>query len=36
MGLESAITRPEEFAAHIHSEFQKWNKVVRDAGIKPE
>lgn len=36
IGMESADLGPEEFAAHIRSELQRWNKVVRDAGIKPD
>lgn len=36
IGLESASASPEEFAAFIRSELQKWNKVARDAGIKPD
>ena len=36
MGMEAANARPEEFAAYIRSEAQRWNKVVRDAGIKAD
>ncbi len=36
IGLESANAGPEEFAASIRSELQKWNKIVRDAGIKAD
>ena len=35
LGVEPSPARPEEFGALIRSELQKWNKVVRDAGIKP-
>lgn len=34
LGVEASPARPEEFGALIRSELQKWNKVVRDAGIK--
>ena len=27
-------TRPEEFDAHIKSEIAKWQKLVKDAGLK--
>jgi tripartite-type tricarboxylate transporter receptor subunit TctC len=27
---------PEEFAAQIRADIEKWSKVVRDAGIKIE
>jgi len=27
---------PEEFAAHIKTEYTKWAKIIKDAGIKPE
>jgi len=36
LGMEVADMGPEEFGAHIRSELQKWSKVVRDAGIKPD
>jgi tripartite-type tricarboxylate transporter receptor subunit TctC len=29
-------TTPEEFSGRISSETQKWAKVVKTAGIKPE
>jgi len=35
IGLEAADAGPEEFAALIRSEMQKWIKLIRDAGIKP-
>ena len=35
LGVEASPGRPEEFGALMHSELQRWNKVVRDAGIKP-
>jgi len=27
---------PKEFAAFLRAEMQKWSKVVKDAGVKPE
>lgn len=33
-GLEPVGSRPEEFAAFIHSELDKWAKVIKVAGIK--
>ena len=35
-GQEPAVMGPEEFGVHIRSELQRWAKVVRDAGIKPD
>jgi tripartite-type tricarboxylate transporter receptor subunit TctC len=35
LGVEHSPARPEEFGALIRSELQRWNKLVRDAGIKP-
>jgi tripartite-type tricarboxylate transporter receptor subunit TctC len=35
-GIEPAATSADEFAALIRSEIEKWAKVVRAAGIKPE
>jgi tripartite-type tricarboxylate transporter receptor subunit TctC len=35
-GFEPVGNTPSEFAAMIHSEMQKWSKLIRDAGIKPE
>ena len=32
-GLEVRTSTPQEFAAYIRSEFDKWAKVIRDAGI---
>jgi tripartite-type tricarboxylate transporter receptor subunit TctC len=34
LGVEPSPGRPEEFAALMRSELQRWNKLVRDAGIK--
>ena len=35
-GAEPVGSTPKEFAAFLKAEMQKWNKVIRDAGIKPE
>jgi tripartite-type tricarboxylate transporter receptor subunit TctC len=35
LGVEASPAGAEEFGALIRSELQKWNKLVRDAGIKP-
>ena len=32
-GLEVRTSTPQEYAAYIRSEFDKWAKVIRDAGI---
>src|SRR5262249_34612823 len=34
-GVELAGNRPEEFAAYIASEIEKWGNVIKTAGIKP-
>lgn len=34
LGVEPSPARPEEFGALMRSELLRWNKVVRDAGIK--
>lgn len=34
LGVEPAPTKPEEFDTYIRSETAKWNKVIRQAGIK--
>ena len=36
MGLELVSSGPGEFAALIRSDTQKWLKVARDAGIRPD
>jgi tripartite-type tricarboxylate transporter receptor subunit TctC len=33
---ETVGNTPEEFARHIHSELDKWERVAREAGIQPE
>ncbi len=35
-GVEPAHSTPEEFLAVIRSDLQKWEKVIREAGIKGE
>jgi tripartite-type tricarboxylate transporter receptor subunit TctC len=35
-GTEVVDGTPEVFAAHIKSETEKWAKVIKAAGIKPE
>jgi tripartite-type tricarboxylate transporter receptor subunit TctC len=36
MGSQAGGERPEEFAAYVRSEIQRWGKVIRDANIKVE
>jgi tripartite-type tricarboxylate transporter receptor subunit TctC len=36
MGSQTGGERPEEFAAYVRSEIQRWGKVIRDANIKVE
>ena len=35
-GAEAVGSTPTEFAAFLQAEMQRWSKVIRDAGIKPE
>jgi tripartite-type tricarboxylate transporter receptor subunit TctC len=35
-GVQGRTSSPEEFAAHIRSEVERWTAVVQKAGIKPE
>jgi tripartite-type tricarboxylate transporter receptor subunit TctC len=35
-GHSPHLERPEEFAAYVRSEIQKWGKVIKDANIKVE
>ena len=35
-GAEAVGSTPKEFAAFLKVEMQKWSKVIKDAGIKPE
>jgi tripartite-type tricarboxylate transporter receptor subunit TctC len=36
LGLEVTVSTPEEFGAHIKSETEKWAKVIKTMGIKPQ
>jgi tripartite-type tricarboxylate transporter receptor subunit TctC len=36
LGADAAPTTPEAFDAHVRTEVAKFEKIVRDAGIKPE
>ncbi len=36
IGMEPVGDTPEQFAAHIRSEIERWGRVVRAAGIKAE
>jgi tripartite-type tricarboxylate transporter receptor subunit TctC len=36
MGSQTGGERPEEFAAYVRGEIQKWSKVIKDANIKVE
>ena len=36
IGAEAQPTTPEEFAAFIRSEYERWGEVIRRAGIKLE
>jgi tripartite-type tricarboxylate transporter receptor subunit TctC len=35
-GLEPAGNSPEEFARLMHTDIEKWIRVTREAGIKPQ
>ena len=35
-GAEAVGSTPKEFAIFLKAEMQKWSKVIKDAGIKPE
>jgi tripartite-type tricarboxylate transporter receptor subunit TctC len=35
-GLEPSLSTPEEFAAYLKSEVQKWGQVVKASGATPE
>jgi tripartite-type tricarboxylate transporter receptor subunit TctC len=35
-GAEAVGSTPKEFAAFLRAEMQKWSKVIKEAGIKPE
>jgi tripartite-type tricarboxylate transporter receptor subunit TctC len=36
LGADPAPTTPEAFDAYVRTEVAKFQKIVRDAGIKPE
>jgi tripartite-type tricarboxylate transporter receptor subunit TctC len=36
LGTQAGGEKPEEFAAYVRAEIQKWGKVIKDAGIKVE
>ncbi len=36
LGFQIVANSPDEFAARIKTEMEKWSKVIRDAKIKPE
>lgn len=35
-GFEAAPSSPEEFSAYVKSEYERWGKIVKQAGIKPQ
>ena len=35
-GLEPAVSTPQEFAAYLKSEVEKWGKVIKASGATPE
>jgi len=35
-GLEAAHTSPQEFGVYLKSEVEKWAKVLKASGAKPE
>ena len=36
LGLDIIASTPDEFAAHLRKESEKWGKVIRDRGMKVE
>jgi tripartite-type tricarboxylate transporter receptor subunit TctC len=36
LGLDVVGSTPEEFGTYIKSETEKWAKVIKTMGIKPE
>ena len=35
-GLEPAVSTPQEFAAYLKTEVEKWGKVIKASGATPE
>ena len=35
-GLDVIASSPEEFSAHVQSEYRKWGKVIKERGMKAE
>ena len=35
LGTQGGGERPEEFAAYVRAEIEKWGKVAKDARIEP-
>jgi tripartite-type tricarboxylate transporter receptor subunit TctC len=35
-GAEASPTTPAEFGAFVKKEIDKWGRVIREAGIKPD
>jgi tripartite-type tricarboxylate transporter receptor subunit TctC len=35
-GLDVIASSPEEFAAHVLSEYKKWGRVIKERGMKAE
>jgi tripartite-type tricarboxylate transporter receptor subunit TctC len=35
-GLDVIASSPEEFAAHVQSEYKKWGRVIKERGMKAE
>ncbi|HKA39926.1 MAG TPA: tripartite tricarboxylate transporter substrate binding protein [Burkholderiales bacterium] len=35
-GLDIIASSPEEFSAHVESEYKKWGRVIRERGMKAE
>ena len=36
VGAEALSSTPAEFGVFLQSEMQRWGKVIRDAGLKPQ
>ena len=36
LGLEPATSTPEEFSAFVKAEIEKWAKVVKASGLRPD